>query len=61
MASTPKTPEQQQKDPETYFQYYWGYATTWRNWVIGIAAGALFILLNKEVGASFHCRALAGR
>jgi len=46
------------KNPEPYFQHYWSYATLWRNWVVGIAAGALFILLNKDVGGRFEARAL---
>lgn len=39
------------------FDHYWEYAKLWRTWVVGIAAGALFILLSKDVGGAFESRA----
>lgn len=39
------------------FGHYWQYAKLWRTWVVGIAIGALFILLNKDVGGTFESRA----
>jgi hypothetical protein len=40
------------------FQHYWNYATLWRTWVVGIAVGAMFILLNKDVGGKFEDRSM---
>lgn len=39
------------------FAHYWSYAKLWRTWVIGVAAGAVFVLVNKDVGGRFECRA----
>lgn len=42
---------------DTNFNHYWEYAKLWRTWVVGTAIGALFILLNKDVGGMFEERA----
>jgi hypothetical protein len=39
------------------FEHYWEYAKLWRTWVIGVAAAAMFVLLNKDIGVTFPCRA----
>jgi hypothetical protein len=39
------------------FEHYWEYAKLWRTWVVGIAVGAIFILLNKDMGGKFEDRA----
>jgi hypothetical protein len=46
-----------EKEAEPYFQHYWKYATLWRTWVIGVAVGAVFILLHENVSSRFECRA----
>jgi len=46
--------------PETVkdsFEHYWQYAKLWRTWVVGIAVAAMFVLLHKDIGAEFSCRA----
>ena len=47
-------PEGAIEDAESCFQQYWHYATLWRTWVVGIAAGALFVLLNKGRERTFR-------
>lgn len=55
--NAPVKPPEQLSNSKDRFDHYWEYAKLWRTWVVGIAAAALFILLNKDIGGRFESRA----
>lgn len=55
--STEPTELELEKQAEPDFQHYSQCAGLWRSWVIGTAAGAIFILLNKDMSSQFSSRA----